>query len=50
MIKKMKNEIKKIKMNNKSIMSPVASPLASPMKPLPKTANRKINNIMMKNL
>ena len=46
----MKNEIKKIKMNNKSIMSPVASPLASPMKPLPKTINRKINNIMMKNL
>ncbi len=49
MIKNMKNEIKKIK-NNKNLMLPITTPLASPVKLLHTTPNRKRNNIMMKNL
>lgn len=49
MIKNMNNEIKKIK-NNKKLMLPITTPLASPVKLLAKTPNRKYNNIMMKNL
>ena len=45
----MNNELKKIK-KNKKLMLPVTTPLPSPLKPLPKTPNRKYNNIMMKNL
>ena len=42
LIKNFNNELKK--------MGPITSPLASPVKLLPKTPNRKYNNIMMKNL
>ena len=49
MIKNMKNEIKKNK-NNKNLMLPITTPLASPVKLLHTTPNRKRNNIMMKNL
>ena len=42
LIKNFNNELKK--------MGPITSPLASPVKILPKTPNRKYNNIMMKNL
>ena len=50
MIKKMKNEIERIQMNNKNLMLPITTPLASPVKLLHTTPNRKINNIIMKNL